>query len=92
MILTLQTELRPETPVSVPLLVAQIPHSYLEFNPYLRHDHILVEAIFSVPVQTGPGPTDAPLQWVSGPFPGGKAAGGVAFITHTDLAPRLKKE
>ena len=32
---------------------------------------------FPVPheLKTGPGPTQPPVQWVSGPLPGGKAAG-----------------
>jgi hypothetical protein len=32
-------------------------------------------ARFSAPVQTGLGPTQPPMQWVPGFFPGGKAAG-----------------
>ena len=30
---------------------------------------------FSASVQAGPGATQHPVQWIMGPFPGGKAAG-----------------
>ena len=49
-------------------------------------------ARFSTPVQTGPGDHPASYTMGTGSFPGGKAAGGVAFITHPYLVPRLKKE
>jgi hypothetical protein len=38
-------------------------------------DRIPVGARISAPVQTGPGATQPPIQWVPGLFPGGKAAG-----------------
>ena len=38
------------------------------------------------------GPTQPPIQWLQGRFPGGKASGGVALNTHPQLAPRLKKD
>ena len=38
-------------------------------------DRIPVWARFPVPIQTGLEPTQSPIQWVPGLFPGGKAAG-----------------
>jgi hypothetical protein len=43
------------------------------------------EARFSAPVQTGPGPTHPPIQWVPGLFPGS------GVDTHLHLVPRFKK-
>ena len=36
-------------------------------------------------------PIQSPVQWVPGLLPGSKAAGGVAFTTHSHLEPRIRK-
>jgi hypothetical protein len=55
------------------------PGQLSRYNPSVRvgrsGDRIRVGARFSAPVQTGMDPTEPPIQWVSGLFPGGKAAG-----------------
>jgi hypothetical protein len=50
-----------------------------------------VGARFSAPVQTGPGSTQPPIQWVYG-LSRGLSGLGVALTTHPHLAPRLKEE
>ena len=54
-------------------------------------DQIPVEAIFSVPVQIGPGVQPAFYTMNTGSFPGVNG-GGVALTTHTHLAPMSEKE
>jgi hypothetical protein len=41
----------------------------------IRETSALLLAIFSSPVHTGPGPIQAPTQWVTGSFPGVKRPG-----------------
>ena len=40
-----------------------------------EYKKIPVRARFFASLQTGPGPTQPPIKWVPGLFPGGKAAG-----------------
>ena len=49
-------------------------------------------ARFSTPVQTGPGPTQPPVQWVSGLFPVSKTAGGVltTIPSSTEVKERVE--
>jgi hypothetical protein len=49
-------------------------------------------ARFSAPVQTGPGPTQPPVQWVPRLFPEGVKRPGCGVDNSTHLAPWLKKE
>jgi len=53
-------------------------------------DRILVGARFSTPVQTGSGSTQTPIRVPD--YSRGLSGRGVALITHTHLAPRLKKK
>jgi hypothetical protein len=48
------------------------------------------DLLFSKPAQTGPGPTQPPVQWVVGILIVGKVARVLSLITHTLLAQRLK--
>jgi len=53
-------------------------------------DRIPVERDFLHPSTPALGPTQSPIQWVPGLFPGGRVTG--AGIDHPHLAPRLRKE
>jgi hypothetical protein len=43
-------------------------------------------------VQLALGPTQPPVQWVSGIFPGGKCSWGMVLTTHPLLVPCIKRE
>ena len=46
---------------------------------------------FPYPSTLALGPTQSPIHWAPGLFPGGKPA-GVALTTHPHIMPRLRKE
>jgi len=48
------------------------------------------DLLFARPVQTSPGPTQPPVQWVLGILIVGKVAGDLSVTTHALLAQRLK--
>jgi len=48
------------------------------------------DLLFSSPAETGPGPTQPPVQWVLGILIVGKVAGGLSLTTHALLAQSLK--
>jgi hypothetical protein len=65
---------------------------YSDSLRYVRSgDRIPIAARFSSHFLAGPGPTQPPVQWGTGSFPGVKQSGrGVEHPPH--IAPRLKEE
>jgi hypothetical protein len=55
-------------------------------------NQILVGVRFSTPVQTAPGPTQPPIQWVPGLLPRGKAVRTWCGSPTPHLMLKLKKE
>ena len=47
---------------------------------------------FLWPLQSSPGPTQPPIQWVPGFLSWGQSGWDVALTIHPHIAPRLKKQ
>jgi len=65
--------------------------TYCTYSDWLRAgrsgDRILVEARFSVPVQTNPGAHPASCTMGTGSFPGAKCGQGVTLTPHPLVVP-----